>query len=686
LTHIEQTSLCDKEPIHLLSQIRQNGYLFVLSYDNFKILQVSDNIFNLTNQLPEHLLNDEINNVFDIHFTYELSKSILYIKENNKQFNTFTANINDKTLFCVVHAHNNDFFILEIENITYQNEQTFTTEDSINNIIQNCDFKVDLTAFLQRIVNAIQTISGYDRVMLYKFDDNFNGTVLAQATDNMHENFLGHRFPASDIPVQARALYLKNRFRVIGNVNDTSSNITPLLNPVTNSILDMTYCYFRSVSKLHIQYLKNMGVEASMSLSIIVNNKLWGLVACHHDKPKHIPIHQYQTYYLLSHLISSQIEQKELIKYYENTFDLKAKRELLISFLQNDEENSFIQAIQKYKEILGKTLECDDCVIYHENRFICANDIFNDTQLLLLLLISKEHLKNNLFVSSNLGNEYPKLSKIKRKLGGIITIKIPNIEDTFLMFIRSEQVYTIKWAGEKSKKVEYDNNGLAIINPRASFESWKEVVKGTCEQFTKEEIDSTINLAEELSTVYNSYSINQESKKLKRLNAKLQNQANTDPLTLLYNQRYFKEFGMLYFVQNQKKNNDFSLLLIDIDNLKITKELYGNEICDLLIVTVAHNTKKEIPETSLLSRVGCEEFAIILCDTNLTQSLAIANSIKKKLENCYVTIGEDKIYPKLSMGISQYNQSTFKTFSQMLRATEIKLSLAQESGGNIISS
>lgn len=684
MTYIEQLTPCDSEPIHLLSKIRQNGFLFVLTYHDFKILQVSQNISKLIDKEATDILNNQIDTIFDNNFKNELSKSIDYIKKYNKQVTSYKFKLENKILFCIVHSQE-DFFILEIEDITHQKEIYYSVEDSINTVIKDCDYKTDLITFSQRIVNNIKIISAYDRVMLYKFDDNFNGTVLAQATNNMHENFLGHRFPSSDIPVQARALYLKNRFRVIENVNDISSIIIPSNNPLTNNTLDMTYCYFRSVSLMHIEYLKNMGVESSMSLSIIVNGKLWGLVACHHDKPNYIPTQQYQTYYLLSELISSQIEQKELIKYYENSFELKAKRELLINSLQNDDESSFLKSLEKHKETLSKTINSDECIIYYENQFFSTNKKFHENELAFLLTICQENLINSIFVSSNLGNEYSKLSKLKKKLGGMLSLKIPNLEDAYLIYIRFEQIYTVKWAGEKSKKIEHDKDGSIIISPRASFESWKEVVKGTCEKFSEEEIESTIQIVEQLSKIHSSYSINQEAKILKNLNQKLQIQAHTDPLTLLYNQRYLKEFGIKYFIKAKNEDKKFSLILMDIDNLKIIKEQYGNETCDLIIMNTVNSTKKILEiEQSVFSRVGCEEFSIILFESDFKQSLSIANEIKKAISENPINLGSMKIYANISMGISNFDKNTFNNFSQMVRATEIKLSIAQDSGGNII--
>ena len=326
-----QLTNCDKEPIHLLSKIQQSGVLIVLRYDDYKIVQISDNCFRLFNFFPYELINKLISNFFDESFTNKLDEQIKSLQNQQSPLTIETSYL-DKTLFCIVHFEK-DYIIVEINEIINSSEFIIKSEEIVAKAVEECKATLDFNVLMQNIVNTVQDISGYDRVLLYKFEEDNHGTVLATATRNFEEDFLHHRFPASDIPVQARMLYINNKFRIIENVDEDNSFITPNKNPINNQFLDMSNCYLRGVSPIHIEYLKNMNVKSSMSISIVINGKLWGLIACHHTRPKNLHLSLYKSFYLLSDIFSFQIEQKELFEQYEERLKSQLRRELFFNLL-----------------------------------------------------------------------------------------------------------------------------------------------------------------------------------------------------------------------------------------------------------------------------------------------------------------------------------------------------------------
>ena len=409
------------------------------------------------------------------------------------------------------------YFILEIsENITpsISTEMIFTEAVSYDNPRLSC------VQLLHSIAKCVQNISDFDRVLIYKFDEENNGSVLAQVQKTFGENFLGHHFPASDIPVQARALYLKNRFRIIEDVGEISSILIPTINPLTNTPLDMTFCYSRSVSPIHLQYLKNMGVSSSMSISLIVEEKLWGLVVCHHPVSKTIPFSLYETYSLLSTVFSSQIEQKEHLVRYQESFELRLKRELFLNSLRSKSDLNFIRALTEEVAVLETILPCNMAAVYYEGNFIASNSKICEYELFRLLEIVQNNFSDNYFHSSRLGIEFPETIHFSKPLGGIIGIRIPNIPNAYLLLIRLEQISTIEWAGEPNKQASIEN-GISVINPRASFKSWKEIVTGTSVPFSIEEINSTLQLSKELYHFHDQCRLWEETKKLKTLHTQL---------------------------------------------------------------------------------------------------------------------------------------------------------------------
>jgi light-regulated signal transduction histidine kinase (bacteriophytochrome) len=274
---------CDKEPIHILSRIQKSGFVFVVSYEDFSVLQVSDNCIDLIDYNPDAILNRPLETFFDDLFVQRIKDNVDFENFEKCRFKAFSAINNFKKLFCAIHCEER-FVILEMS--VESSVLEMSTEMMFAKAVSYDNPQLPLLDLLHSIASTVQGISEFDRVLVYKFDEDYNGSVLVQVQKTFSENFLGHHFPASDIPIQARALYLKNRFRIIENVEESSAVLIPTINPLTDTSLDMTFCYSRSVSPVHLQYLKNMGVGSSMSISLIVQNKLWGLVVCHHPSPK----------------------------------------------------------------------------------------------------------------------------------------------------------------------------------------------------------------------------------------------------------------------------------------------------------------------------------------------------------------------------------------------------------------
>ncbi|WP_114941825.1 GAF domain-containing protein, partial [Mucilaginibacter endophyticus] len=159
----------------------------------------------------------------------------------------------------------------------------------------------------QAAVHELRRITGFDGIMMYRFDEDWNGTVIAEEKDAPElEHYLGHTFPGSDVPRQARDLYLKNSYRLIPDRDFTPVRLYPVMNPVTNTFIDLSDCNLRGVAAVHLEYLKNMNVQASMSIRVIDNGKLWGLIACHHVRPHYLSFETGAVCEMLSSVISNR--------------------------------------------------------------------------------------------------------------------------------------------------------------------------------------------------------------------------------------------------------------------------------------------------------------------------------------------------------------------------------------------
>jgi diguanylate cyclase (GGDEF)-like protein len=653
-------SQCDKEPIHLLSKIVNDKYLINFSYE-FDVLQASKNcnaFFSI-----DDIVGKNITDFFDLPFI-ELFKTRLHLSKTDSFYATFEYG----DCFYIVHIYDTHV-ILEFEKV--QSDYAHRSfEAVIENYITQCDMHRSLKSSIDATVEYIGQISGFDRVMCYRFDEDYNGCVIAQRVQTMHENFLHHKFPASDIPAQARALYLNNKFRIIEDVHACSVEIYPTLNLATAEPLDLSQCYFRAVSQMHIDYLKNMNVGASMSISIVVEGKLWGLIVAHHPKPKSIAASSYKTYTILSSLISKQIEQNELLNRYERLFALKLKRELFLNAIASRDETTVFDVLKNEMALLQNIIECDECILYYDHSYFCYNNSFNANEIKALYAYVTE--KPKLFVEHTLGQIEPSFLRFSHPLGGIACVRLSQVQNTYLMFLRYEQTQTLNWAGNPHKTV--DEN--AILTPRNSFESWKELVHGSSIKFSTEEITSLKNLQKQLDNFIVRFNINSQASKLSKLNEKLRHQANSDPLTLLYNQRYFFELGVMHLKECYEKKSSCTLVVIELENLKEIKSKYGVEMTDLCLMNTANVMKNRIKsKNSLLARIGCEEFCALLFEEDHIDAqdivLAIANDIRAFETNHSNAI----VKIEVSTALVTYHRHLFRSLSEMLKGAQVLMQI-----------
>ena len=193
-----------------------------------------------------------------------------------------------------------------------------------------------LRALCDETARIFKGLTGYDRVMVYRFDHDGHGEVLSEAKEPALEAFLGNRYPASDIPQIARRLYERNRVRVLRDVEYRSAPLIPPLSPITGDQLDMSQCFLRSISPIHVQYLKNMGVRGTLVVSLMVNGKLWGLVSCHHYVPRFIHFEERAVCELLAEAVATRISALESFVQAQAEFSVRRLEQQLMRAISKE--------------------------------------------------------------------------------------------------------------------------------------------------------------------------------------------------------------------------------------------------------------------------------------------------------------------------------------------------------------
>ncbi len=481
---------CDREPIHTPNSIQAHGIIFVLNTSDFTVVQVSENIQSFLGYHPPDVLNQPLANLLSASqinsiqeclaedFEHVNPLKISFIKDEQVQY--FDA---------VVHR-SQDLIILELEQTQDAKYVTFV---NFYNLINGCVAKLQSKSLLdacQVIVNEVRKMTGFERVMVYQFNDDNSGNVIAESKDDTIDPYLNLRYPATDIPVQARQLYVYNWLRIIPDVNYQPVKIIPTLNPVTNSPLDLSIASLRSVSPIHVEYLQNMGVKASMSISIVRNNKLWGLIACHNFQPKYVSYEVRTACEFLGKIISAELLDKQ-----ENEdldYRIKLKNIQTQVFQCISQANNFLDALvdEKILEIASAT----GVVVCHHDDCLLIGETPAKSEIQLLLNWVETQTEDNIFHTNILPILYPQAENYKDVASGLLSLIISRTHRSYILWFRPEVIKTVEWGGNPTKQIENLPDGQIRIHPRKSFQLWQETVQNSSLPWKSCEIEAVTEL------------------------------------------------------------------------------------------------------------------------------------------------------------------------------------------------
>ncbi|HVW86265.1 MAG TPA: GAF domain-containing protein, partial [Bryobacteraceae bacterium] len=282
-------SMCDREPIHIPGSIQPHGMLLALDEPDYRVEQASENCRSILAADSAGVCGRRVEEIFGdqngSRLRAALENAALKL-ENNPEY-LMSLQIGDQPYQALAHRREG-ILILELESGASTGSIGFSqVYGLVTRFMSDLAPAVSTEEMSSVAAREVRRITGFDRVLIYRFDADLNGTVIAEDRNEELPSYLDLRFPASDIPAQARELYRLNRLRMIPDADYVPSHIEPAVNPRTGRPLDLTFATLRSVSPVHAQYMKNMGTAASMSVSILRDGKLWGLISCHHKLPRH---------------------------------------------------------------------------------------------------------------------------------------------------------------------------------------------------------------------------------------------------------------------------------------------------------------------------------------------------------------------------------------------------------------
>ncbi len=468
---------CEQEPIHIPGSIQPHGFLIAID-TNFTVRYASGNIKDYALLSVGEILQKPIEILIGTHQMAEFQNYIEHLQ--NKITTPHIVNIENSQFQCVIH-HSNDFLICEFEPVSEFIPRVSTVYDQAINFAKYMGQAMTLQQLCDSVATEIRALTGYDRVMVYRFDKEYNGEVFAESKSVEHEPFLGLHYPHTDIPIQARQLYIKNLLRLIVDINYTPVPIFTREN-ATNENLDLSYSTLRSVSPIHIEYLKNMGVGATLTISLIHEDKLWGLVACHHYSAKYIDHYTRIAAQLQGHFLTSQIQVREMAEEYTIAANINKSLETLLNQTFAPERTS-LQSLVQQAQILEICNASGVAVLLNDVVYKAGKTPADDS-ILKIASWARTKASKGFYSTDRLPEHLPEAQEWCETASGILYYQLGVVHDETIIWFRPESLEEINWSGDPEKAIIKDANGLS---PRKSFEKYQQIVKCRSHEWTKTE-------------------------------------------------------------------------------------------------------------------------------------------------------------------------------------------------------
>ncbi len=499
----------DRQQIQLPGAIQPHGFLIVLNDPNLDICQVSQNTKQWLDYEPEDLVNQPLSILLNI----DQIETIKYcLNQDFNHINPLDLTIKSQLFQGVVHG-NQGFIFLELEPVENSLKTNFFQFYQITSgIIKKIQQADNLTELSTIIVKEIQQLTQFDRVMIYRFDENKSGHVIAEEKREDLESFLDLHYPSTDIPTTARHLYGLNFIRLIPDMNYTPVELPN--HPETNEPFDLSFAFLRSVSPCHVEYLQNMGVTGSMSISIINNNQLWGLIACHHYSPKYVPYDIRTICEFLGQIMSIELPAKQESEYLNHKITLKNIQTNLINFLS--QSNNLIDSLVNNRQNIKNLVNAEGVVICADNDLFSAGKTPTEGEIYPLIDWLEAQSKEDVYYTNKLPKIYPKAKIFKDLASGVLLLSLTRVTRHYIIWFRPEVIQTVNWAGNPNEPLKIESDGITL-SPRQSFALWKETVRHQSLPWQKYEVQEAIELKNAVVGI-----ILQKADELASLNLELQ--------------------------------------------------------------------------------------------------------------------------------------------------------------------
>ncbi|MGY1841210.1 MULTISPECIES: SpoIIE family protein phosphatase [unclassified Modestobacter] len=511
---------CEREPIHVPGSIQPRGVLLAVSEPDMVVRQVSRNLADVVGMAWDDALGRPLTEVLGVPAAEAVARSTSAfgdLRERNPVELILDCDGTPCPVDAILHraAHRAEdvlvplsdgppvsgqaagtvvasTLVVELEPASGPRPFSFpNTYQAVRGTIAELNRATSLQQLYDITAEAVRTLTGFDRVMVYRYDADYNGEVVAEAKVAGLNSFLGLHYPASDIPAQARALYEKNWVRLIDDVDYTPSRLEPVDLPATGAPLDLTFSTLRSVSPIHCEYLRNMGVRASMSISLLRDEKLWGLIACHHYVGPHAPPYATRAAAeFLGSALSLRLVDRAQDEEHRRALQVRSTMAWLTAAAL-DEDRPLSESLLGSPGLLD-VVPADSVVLNLQGTTAAAGVPLPATVVSALAAWAAEQ-GSDVVSTDRLPLVAPHLPAPAELACGVLALPLP--EGQYVIWTRAEQVHSVDWGGDPHNKAIAEREGDAVrLSPRKSFDRWREVVRNRSEPWSPAQLDEVGDL------------------------------------------------------------------------------------------------------------------------------------------------------------------------------------------------
>ncbi|WP_425049411.1 HWE histidine kinase domain-containing protein [Psychromarinibacter sp. S121] len=464
---------CDREPIHVLGRVQSYGCLLAVSPDWF-VAHLSANCQDMLGLDPDAVLGVPLTEFLPMQTVHLLRSKLQLLDAGDSVGRIFALDVfEDGRLFDASLHRSGHFYIFEFEPRAGD-----AADGSEMAMVQGLISRVQRNRTVEEMAHdaarGLKALIGIDRVMVYRFEEDDSGTVIAEAREPQLESYLGLHYPASDIPKQARELYTRSPLRLIADVNDTPSPVVPAVGP-DGKPLDLSLAATRAVSPIHLEYLRNMGVGASLSVSILRRGKLWGLFACHHYSPFYIGYDLRSAVELFAQLFNYELAQAETDAELAEIDRARGMHDRVLAQMSDGQD--LMDTFDFVAREMADVIPFDGIAIFSNGHYRARGLAPTEEEFLGLARFLNTAQMSQVYATDCISERYPRGADFSERAAGLLALPISRSPRDYIVLFRQEVARTVTWAGNPEKPAELGPNGVRLT-PRKSFEAWQEVVKG----------------------------------------------------------------------------------------------------------------------------------------------------------------------------------------------------------------